>query len=236
VTILCVASRVLHCDGLGRWWRAPLRAVAPMRKELMAFFGWNYLMVTLNGIMTQVPLMLLGRMRGPEEAGFYRLAMSLTTASSYLETSLVRVTYPVLSARWGAGEQQGLSKTLQRWTLRGGLPGGALVLLMIPLLPLLILVVFGPAYMPMVWGAQVMLLASAVSAVFFWLRSFYFAAGRIGLWAKAYSLYTALITGLGWLCIQGWGFTGLASFIAAGTMIFTVSMVVVCMIAWERWK
>ena len=32
-------------------------------------------MVTLSGLLTQVPLMLLGKFRGPEEAGFYRLAL-----------------------------------------------------------------------------------------------------------------------------------------------------------------
>lgn len=236
VTMLGVASHVLHRDGFGRWWRAPLGAVAPMRKELTAFFGWNYLMVTLNGIMTQVPLMLLGRIRGPEEAGFYRLALSLMIAGSYLEATLARVTYPVLSARWGVGERQSLSKTLQRWTLRGGLPSSALLLLTIPLFPFVVPVVFGPAYTSMVRGVQVLMLAAAVSAVFFWLRSFYYATGKIDIWTKAYSLYTALVVGLGWLCIQGWGFDGLATLVAVGIMLFTISMVVVCTTAWERLK
>jgi O-antigen/teichoic acid export membrane protein len=236
VTMLGIASHVLRREGLGPWWRSPLGAIAPLRKELTAFFGWNYLMVTLNGTVTQVPLMLLGRLHSHEEAGFYRLAMSLMTAGSYLETTLVRVTYPVLSARWGVGERQSLSETLRHWTLRGGLPGGALLILMIPLLPLAVPVVFGPAYTPMVGGAQVMLLAAAVSTVFFWLRSFYYAIGKINLWTKAYSLYTALVVGLGWWCVQGWGFAGLANLMAAGTILFTVSMMVVYMTAWERWK
>jgi len=227
-----VLDREVGCS----WWKASLDNVTPLRKELTIFFGWNYLMLTLSGIMEQVPLILLGRFRGPKEAGFYSLATTFVTVGSYMGSSLGQVAYPVLSARWGAGERGSLNRTLKHWTLQGGFPVCLLMLLSVPLLPIVIPIAFSPAYNPMVLGTQVMTAAAAVSAVFFWLNSFYYASGRIGLWTKAYSLYTVFVVGLAWFCTQRWGFSGLASLVALGKVLFTVSMAVVFVIARERFQ
>ncbi len=70
------------------------------------------------------------------------------------------------------------------------------------------------------------MVAVAVSALFFWLNSFYYAAGKIGSWTKAYVLYTAFAIGLGCVCIERWGFLWLAGVVAAGKVLFTLLMVV----------
>lgn len=222
VVVVAAAGYVLYRDEIGPWWKAPLGNVAPLWKELSAFFGWSYLIVTFNGIMGQVPLLLLGSLRDPREAGFYRLATSFMTVGSYLEASLGRIAYPIISARWSAGDREKLKYTMKRWTLCGGIPAGFLVLLTIVLIPILVPVVFGPAYSPMTLGTQVMMVGTAVSAVSFLLTQFYYASGRIDLWTKAYGLYTALVIGLGWFCIQRWGFFGLASLVGLGKVLFIV--------------
>jgi O-antigen/teichoic acid export membrane protein len=228
------ATYVLHCDGVGLWWNAPLGNVAPLRKELTAFFGCNYLTVTLMGVIAQVPVMLLGHLRAPEEAGFYRLATSLTTVGSYLESSLGQVVYPALSARWGAGERESLRRSLKRWTLQAGFPIGVLVLLTIPFLPILVPIVFGPSYRRMILGAQILMVGTAVSAMFFWLNSFYYASGRISPWMKAYSFYTAFVISLGWISIEQWGYVGIASIVAVGKVLFTVSLIIVIITGSEK--
>jgi O-antigen/teichoic acid export membrane protein len=234
ITMLLTATSVLHRAGVGWWWHAPIDHMTPLRKELTAFFGWNYLLTTVNGFVGQVPTILLGRLRGPEQAGFYSLAVSLLTVVSYVETAIEKVIYPTLAARWGAGERQSIRRSLQHWTWRGGLPLGALVLCTVPLLPLILPAVFGAAYRPMVLGTQVMLIGAAVSAVFFWLHATYYAAGAIRLWTQAYTLYTVFVVGLAWLCIQWWGFSGLAVLVTVGKTLFTIVMVIVCIKAWER--
>jgi O-antigen/teichoic acid export membrane protein len=225
--LMAVATFILYQDGIGLWWSSTINKGSPLWKELSAFLGWNYLLVTLSGLVGQVPLILLGRLRGPEEAGFYRLATNLMTAGSLLETSLGRVTYPVLSARWYKGERKSLIRSIKRWTLHGGIPVSALMSLTIPLLPVLVPTVFGLAYRPMVLGAQVMMAGAAISALFFWLSSAYYAFGKIRAWTKAYVIYTALVIGLASLCIQSHGFFGLAGLVAVGKVLFTVSMVVI---------
>jgi hypothetical protein len=86
----------------------------------------------------------------------------------------------------------------------------------------------------MAFGAQIMMTGAAVSALFFWLTAAYFASGKIGLWTKAYGLYTTLVLGLAWWCVQQWGFSGLAGLVTVGKTLFIITMVIVCMTTWER--
>jgi len=225
ITMAIVAMHVLRQEGFGYWWQASLKRMAPRLRELGSFFGWNYVMVTLTGMVVQVPVMLLGCLGTPNEAGFYRLAMSVTTIGSYLESALARVAYPVLSARWTHEERQSLKRSLKKWTVRGGLPAGLTVLVGVPFLPFVIPLVFGASYVPMVRGTQMLMVATAISTVFFWLPAIYYASGRIDVWTKAYGLYTAVVIGLSWLSIQWWGFSGFAGLVVVGKVSFTVLMV-----------
>ncbi len=234
IVMMLAATYVLRLEGINAWWTAHFARILPLRREIGAFFGWNYLLLTLSGLIAQIPLMLLGKFRGPEEAGYYRLATSLVTAASYLESSMRKVVYPVLSARWSMGKS--LTDSLKRWTLRGGIPMGVILLLTIPFFPLLIPAVFGSSYSPTVLGIQMMMAAGAISTALFWLNPFYYAAGRVGLWTKVYSIYTVFILGLGWVCIQRWGFVGIAGVLTIGKITFTISMAVIVMLRSGRWK
>lgn len=219
-----IATYILYRDGFGLWWRTSLNSIVSLRKELTAFLGWNYLLVSLNGFIAQIPLIILGYLRGPKEAGFYRLAVSLTMIGCYLESSLGKVIYPILSVYCSEGEYENLKKTLKRWTLQGGLPIGILLLLIVPLLPIMVPVLFGSSYEPMILGVQIMMVASVVGIVFFWLLQFYYASGRIALWTKGYAIYTTIVIGLGWFCIRRWGFSGLAILVSMSKLVFTLVM------------
>ena len=79
----------------------------------------------------------------------------------------------------------------------------------------------------MVSGLQIMMVANAVSATFFWLNSVYYASGKVALWTIANGIQTVLVVGLAWFCIAQWGFLGVASLITAGKVVFTIGMVLV---------
>src|SRR5262245_16921025 len=68
-----VASSIFYHERSSFWWRGSFARVKPLRKEISALFGWNYLAVTWGGVIGQVPLMILAHLRGPEAAGFFRL-------------------------------------------------------------------------------------------------------------------------------------------------------------------
>lgn len=215
------ATYVPYRDGMGVWWKAQLDRVRPLRQELVHFFGWNYLLTTLSGLMALAPLMMLGRLRSPSEAGFFRLSTSLMTIGSSVESSLGRIAYPTLSARWGRGERKGIENSLKQWTRQGGLLSGGFILLAVALLPFFVPLLFGPQYRPMVRGAQLMLAAAAVSATFFWLNPYYYASGRIRAFTLGYGVFTVLALLAGWFSIQRWGFLGMAAAAALGKALFT---------------
>ena len=235
LSALCVASYFLQRNGMNGWWKASLKSITPMRKELFSFFGWNYLMVTLRGLTAQGPLLLLGRLRGPEEAGFYRLAMSLLVIGSYPQTSLGRIVYPEISVRWAKGMRVSVKNSLMRWTLGGGLPLGALVLLIVPLLPLVVRVAFGEDYSPVVSAAQVLMMGSAVSALFFWIESLYYATSRIQTWTKAYAVLTFSILALMWFFIEWRGFFGIAALFSIGRALFVLTMARDTLLRGQEW-
>ena len=227
VVATIAASCIFYRERSNSWWRGSFARVKPLRKEISALFGWNYLAVTWSGMIGQVPLMILAHLRGPETAGFFRLATSIVTAGSYLETSMSKVAYPVLSARWGANSGPRLRQALQRWTLQAGLPVGLLVLLTIPFYPILIPMIFGAHYAPMIPGVQIMIVGAATSAMFFWLNPFFYASANIHVWTVAYALQTLLVIGAAWFFVGRWGFPGMAALAAAGKVAFTLAMVAV---------
>lgn len=220
-----VATSLLSREGIGSWWNASFESIRPLGRELFSFYGWNYLMVTMSGLITQVPVMLLGWFRGPQETGFYRLAMSLMNIFAYPKVAAGRVVYPRLSVRWGRGEKQGsIMESLKRWMIWGGLPLSLAILLLIPFLPVLVPFILGNSYYSMVPGLQVLMLAAAAGAFFFWLLPYYYALGRIAAWTKAYALYTVVVLALGWLSIQWWGFLGMVIVLAIGETSFLFLM------------
>jgi O-antigen/teichoic acid export membrane protein len=227
ITATCIANHVLRSENLPTWWSGSVATVRPLRKEIGGLFGWNYLIVTGGGLMSQLPLMILAHFRGPEAAGFYRLAASIVTVGSYLETSMGKVVYPALSARWSMDGGERVRAALKRWTVNAGLPVCGLLLMSLPLYPILVPLVFGARYAPMVPGVQLMMAGAAVSALFFWLNSIYYASANLNLWTLGYALQTAVVIGLAWFVVRAWGFSGMALLSTLGKAGFTLAMLLV---------
>jgi O-antigen/teichoic acid export membrane protein len=211
----------MGADGVAPWWRASLRPIAPFVKELSVSFGWTYVSATMGAAITQLPVMILGRLRGPEEAGFYRIAANVMTVGQQMEASLNQVAYPALSAAWGQRSRPSLVAELRRWTLWPGLPAGAVVLLAIPVMPFLLPLVLGSGFAGVAPGAQLMLMGAAAGVIVFWLNAVYLAGGKFGFWAGAFVMYAILLTGFGWFVGGRWGFVGVAGLAAVGK-VFTV--------------
>lgn len=224
LTMVGTTTYFLLQEGIGVWWKAPLSNIKSFWRELTKFFGWNYIVITLSGLLTQIPLILLGKFRSPEDAGFYRLSMNLMTATSQLYNAATRVVYPRLSTWWAKGQHDFLRKKMKQWTLRGGIPLSLLVLLVILLLPFVVPVIFGKNFYPMVIGAQTLLLATAVSALFFWLNPYYYATGQVTIWTKGFAIYTVFVLTLGSFVIPKWGFFGMAVVFAIGKALFSIIM------------
>lgn len=218
------AHSVLAGSGLRSWWGASLNGLADLKRELREFMGWSYITSTLSGLVEQLPLILLGRLRGPEEAGFFRLATTLVTIASYSEGALGRVSYPRLAAMWSRTNLADMRGPLLRWTALAGVPVTLCLLAIIPLLSLLVPLLFGDRYEGMVAGVQIMMGGAIVSGLFFWLYSSYYAAGWVRTWAQGYTAYTAGVLACSWWAISSWGFLGMAAVNGVMKATFTVVM------------
>ncbi len=234
--VFAVSTAALKSDGFTLWQKGVLSDPIAYPNKIASFIGWNYLHVTMGGVVQQLPLLLLGKLSGPAEAGFYRLAINFTTTGSYIENALGRVTYPVLSQVWGTDkiDVHQLRRTLRKWTLRGGLPVGLLLLTAIPTLPFLVPLVFGSQYRPMVTGLQLMMVGVAVSTVFFYLNPLYYSAGKVALWTKCHAVYVVVMLGLAWWAIEQYGYTGLAAVMGGGVLVFNLVMAALMHTVWER--
>jgi O-antigen/teichoic acid export membrane protein len=235
VVMIVAASCLLAREGHGGWWRASLAPLSPaLKREVAGLFGWSYLLVSLSGLVGQIPVMALGSVRDPAEAGFFRLATTLATAGAYPESALGKVVYPLLSQRWGIRGSAGVRPSLRRWTCWGGISIGGLLLGAALLLPVLVPAVFGAAYAPMVPGGQMIMVAAAVSGMFFWLSPLYYAAKKLDAWTKGYFLYALAIAGLGWFVARAWGFVGMAALVAVSKVAFTLLMLNLARV-WGFW-
>ncbi len=218
------ATFVLRREGIPAWWRVPLGRVRAIWKEIFAQIGWSYLAAGASGLVAYLPVMILGKFRGAEEAGFYRLGVALTTAGGYVETSLGKVVFPVISERWAAGDREGVRERLRRWTLRWGLPLGGVFVPVIALLPWAIPLLLGERYAPAVGASQILLVGTVVCTVFFWTTYHYYAVGRVDLWTKSYGIYALAVVVLGWLLAERGKFEGMAVIVAAGRVLLTLAM------------
>ena len=215
------ASAILIANG-GRWWQAPLRRVAYLTKELRSLFGWGFLSVTFSGVVSQLPVILLGSIRSSSEAAFFRLASTLAVVADYPELALGRVAYPQTSAALAAHRTDEVIDLQRQWLRREGLAACGLVGVVMLLLPFLVPLLFGEDYEDMIWGAEYLLAGVAVSSLFFFLVPYLYSAGRVKAWAVAYGIYAVWVVGVGAILTASHGFTALALVTGGGFAVLNV--------------
>jgi O-antigen/teichoic acid export membrane protein len=229
ISMTGLAAYTLHKHGVRTWWQTSLESLSEFRRDVVTFLGWNYVTTTCTGVLAQGPVLLLGHYRGPEEAGFYRLASSLVTVGSYLASALGRVSYRLLSEDRGRPSAVVSRHRIRQW-LRHGLVVGIIVGAGgILILPRVVLIVFGSDYERMIPGMRFLVAGTAVASMFFWLQPYYYAAGHMAAWAKGYGAYTVAVILLGTAAGNAWGFGGLAAVVGIGLAAFTVLMATVMM-------
>lgn len=221
---MMMASWALRQEGVEAWWRAPVSRITWLRKDLGAMVGWNYLMVTLSGVMGQLPLMWLGQIRGPEEAGFFKLATTIMTIVTHVEGALGRVVSPILATAVGGKTPAELSSLTRAWTLKLGLPLVGGIALSMTAFPFVVSIVFGNHFAGAVRTIQLVVAGTLVSGVLFWVPPYYFALGRVGSMTRIYAAGVVLALGAAWLAITHVGVMGLAAVVAAERAGFALAL------------
>ena len=205
-----VSSSVILRRAVGAWWGARWSVLRDFRRELRSMVSWNFLGATFGGALTQGSVILVGALHSAVEAGYFRLASNLATTADYAEVALNRVVSAPLAEAHALGDRATFRRLIARWTTREGPLAAVLVVAGMAALPVVVPLVFGSAYTPMVLGAEVMLLGTAVSTALFFVTPALYAQGRVRTWVLANGAYAILTLGIGATAASSLGFLAFA--------------------------
>ncbi len=155
-------------------------------REIVGQLGWLYVWSSLASVALNLPPLLMERQASLEDAGYFRTAITLMTATTMPLLALGRVLYPKLCRDTAQVPHEVARGLLRSATLRVGLPMGLVLALALPGLPWGVEVAYGAAYAPMVQGLQWMVAAIAVDTAFFWLQPHFFSRGRTRVYVLSY--------------------------------------------------
>ncbi|MDP8956833.1 MAG: lipopolysaccharide biosynthesis protein [Actinomycetota bacterium] len=179
VVMIFAAQRVVHRETGSSWFRGGVRPLAGRLREIIRFMVYTDLVGLVGGFTKQADVLILGFVRGPTDAAFYRIGLSVASPIVRIGGPLTSVFYPRFARLAARGASAELDDQVRRTVLWAAAPITGLVLLTTPLVPYVIELAFGTAYVPGARTAQVIVAASAISLGFFWLRPLLLAVGRV---------------------------------------------------------
>jgi len=179
VTAGWLAHRVIRRSLGEAWWHGRRRDVAPRLGEMRHFLVYTELTSLVAVFVKQADVVILGWIRGPVEAGYYRLARSITTPAATGTQSLQSVLYPRVTQMTASNEEVDLLARARGWFLRAGLPIGLASLVFVPIVPQIITTLAGPDFLGAVHATQWLLVGSAFVLACFWLRPIQLATHQV---------------------------------------------------------
>jgi O-antigen/teichoic acid export membrane protein len=221
---LFVASASLDRTVGDRWWTARWSVLKSFRRELRSMLSWNFLSVTLSGAMVQVPILLLGAIRSPVEAGYFRLASTIAVTADAVEAAMGRVAYSTLAVADAKADVHGVARLVVNWSRREARLGALAVLAGMALLPGFVLIALGHRFMGMVPGAEMLLVGTAVSTAFFFLIPYFYSSGQIRKWVVAYGIYALAALGISAFVTRPGGFFAVAAVVGIGLAVLNAAL------------
>jgi O-antigen/teichoic acid export membrane protein len=196
------------------WWRTSLGLLFPKWRELAQFAISTNISATISLVTKDSELLWVSLLRGPVEAGYYKLALALANMVQMPIDPLPQATYPELSRQVARDQWSNFRYIL----LQGSRLAGTYTLFMT-----VFLVIFGKFLIPLLYSAEflpaypalVILLAGLLVAnTFYWRRIALLALGRADFPAKVnFVLAVFKIIGI-LLLVPQFGFIASAALLA----------------------
>lgn len=142
---------------------ASLGVLRDRRRELVGFLGYSGLTTLAGSAIKHADTLILGAIAGPREAGYYRLAKSLTAPAGNVGVPLQTVLYPRLAGVVSMGDSRRAHEIVKHTFLRGELPLALAALVCLPLVPLGIRVLAGSAFDGAILPAVALVVGVSVS-------------------------------------------------------------------------
>jgi O-antigen/teichoic acid export membrane protein len=174
------------------WWRASFSLLRPQRRELFWFVTSTNLSSSISLVTKDSEVLWVSLFRGPVEAGYYKLALSLTNLVHLPVSLLPQTTYPEFS-RQAANQEWGPMRNLmrQRSILAGSYILTSTLFLVITGKPL-IAFLYTPQYQPAYPALVILLLGMLVADTLYWRRPALLALGRADFPVKVNAMLAVL--------------------------------------------
>jgi len=226
VTLLSFAEASRHWGN--QWWKVPLKLIRPKRRELTHFAISTNISATISLITKDSEVLWVSFFRSPLEAGYYKLALSLSNMAQIPISPLPLATYPELS-RQAAQKKWGNF----RYILRQGsiLAGGYTLFATIFLILFgrsLIRLIYTPEFLPAYPALLILLIGYLVANTFYWRRPALLALGLPDFPAKVNSILAGLkVIGV-LLFVPIYGYLAsaalLAGFYISGSVVYALKI------------
>jgi O-antigen/teichoic acid export membrane protein len=215
----------------GDWWHAPLGRLRAGHRAAFGFAFSTNASATLSLVTRDADVLWLGLLRGPVEAGLYRLAFALASYLMLPVAQLSQAFYPEIAREAAIGAWHGFRQLLRRGTMIAAAYVVPAALVLGLLGAPLIRTVYGPAFAPAATALGVLLLGTGFANILFWNRPALLALGRPDYPLKVNVGIVALkLVGVA-LVVPAYGYIGNAALLT-GLYLVGVS-VCVWKVRWE---
>ncbi len=205
------------------WWRAPLSLLRAQRRELAHFAISTNLSASINLINKDSELLWVSALRGPTEAGYYKLALALSNIALMPVTPLPQVTYPELSREVARGNWANVRYVLKQGT-RLAATYTAVVALGLALLGRpAIAILYDPAFLPAYPALVIMLFGFLIANAFYWNRTALLALNHPDYPTKVNAVAALFKVALILLLVPRFGYIASAALLA-GYYVFSVGL------------
>ncbi len=204
------------------WWRAPLTGLPPW-KELVHFAVTSNLSATVNMLVRDSEILWVALFLNPTAAGYYKVAIAISSLIPLPVAPFTSATYPEISRSTAANAWQQLWRLIRRVSLLSTAITAAIALFLVLFGKVLILF-YGPEFLPTYPALLVLLVGYAFSNLIFWNRPLLLALNLPGypFWVTLFSGTLKILLTL--IIIPMFGIIGAASlltgyFILSGTLM-----------------
>ncbi len=152
------------------WWRVNINVIRPVARDLLSFAVSTNISATINLVNKDGDLLWVSLLRGPLEAGYYRLAMSLINIVQMPVSPLPQTTYPELSREVASKNWNNFRQILQQGSRLAGSYTSVAVIFLIVFGKPLIARLYGADYLPAYPALVILMVGFLVANTFYWNR------------------------------------------------------------------
>ena len=168
----------------GGWWRTSLGLLRPKWRELAQFAISTNISATISLVTKDSELLWVSLLRGPVEAGYYKLALALANMVQMPIEPLPQATYPELSRQVARDQWANVRYILRQGSRLAGTYSIFMTLFLILFGKFLIPFLYSSEFLPAFPALVILLAGLLVANIFYWRRVALLALGRADFPAK----------------------------------------------------